>query len=67
MNIKLKAVLRTVAIIVAIPAGLFGGMALLMYLLPNPQHGALFLMGVGLSILAKLVYDINLNILRGKE
>jgi hypothetical protein len=67
MNIKLKAVLRTVAIIGAIPAGLFGGIALLRYLLPNPEHAALFLMGVGLSILTKLVYDINLDILRGKE
>ena len=67
MNIKLKAVLLTVAIIGAIPAGLFGGIALLRYLLPNPDHGALFLMVVALAILAKLVYDINLDLLRDKE
>jgi hypothetical protein len=67
MNIKLKASLYTVAIFVGIPSLLYGGIHLLMYLFPNPKHGALFMMGLALAIVAKLVYDIILDRLKDKE
>jgi hypothetical protein len=63
MNIKLKASLYTVAIFVGIPSLLL----LLMHLFPNPEHGALFMKGLALAIVAKLVYDIILDRLKDKE
>tara|TARA_R110000868_G_scaffold91504_1_gene253731 strand:+ start:363 stop:566 length:204 start_codon:yes stop_codon:yes gene_type:complete len=67
MNIKLKAALHTIAIFVAIPSLLYGGMHLLMYLFPNPKHGALFVMGLALVFLCKVVYDIILDRLKDNE
>jgi hypothetical protein len=67
MNIKLKASLYTVAIFVGIPSLLYGGIVLLMHLFPNPKHGALFVMGLALAIVAKLVYNIILDRLKDNE
>jgi hypothetical protein len=67
MNIKLKASVYTVAIFAGIPSLFYGGMHLLMYLFPNPKHGALFVMGLALAIGFKLVYDIILYRLKDEE
>lgn len=67
MNIKLKASVYTVAIFAGIPSLLYGGMHLLMYLFPDPKHGALFVVGLVLAIVAKLVYDIILDRFKEEE
>jgi uncharacterized membrane protein HdeD (DUF308 family) len=67
MNIKLKASLYTLAIFVGIPSLLYGGIHLLMYLFPNPTHGALFIQGLLLVFVCKIVYDIILDRLTYKE
>jgi hypothetical protein len=67
MNIKMKAVIYTLAIFAGIPSLLYGGIHLLMYLFPNPKHGALFVMGLALAIGFKLVYDIILYRLKDEE
>jgi hypothetical protein len=67
MNIKLKAAIYTVAIFVGIPSLLYGGVVLLMYMFPDPKHGAQFVMGLILVFLCKTVYDIILDRLKDKE
>ena len=67
MNIKLKASVYTVAIFAGIPSLFYGGFGLLMYMFPNPKHGALFVVGLALAIVAKLVYDIILDRLKDGE